>query len=253
MPRLDKEFLRLPIAHRALHGSAGPENSRAAIRAAMAHGYAIEIDLQLSADDQAMVFHDYALDRLTDATGPVRQRSAHALGEIGLSAGDGEGIPTLVEILDLVAGAVPILIEVKDQDGAMGPDVGALETATVAALGAYSGPVALMSFNPHSVALMKDLAPDIPRGLVTSAFDAAHWPLPDAVRSRLRAIPDFERCGASFVSHQGDDLSRPRVADLKAHGADILCWTIRSAENEAEARRVAQNITFEGYLPAIPG
>lgn len=163
-PLLPSSFLNSPIAHRALHGMQEhcPENSRAAIRAAIAAGYGIEIDLQLSADGQAMVFHDDDLDRLTEASGPVRARSAAELAAIPLKNSAGEGIPTFAEVLEIVAGQVPLLVEIKDQDGAMGPEVGPLEAAAVAALEGYAGPVALMSFNPYSMAEVARLAPDIP-------------------------------------------------------------------------------------------
>lgn len=157
---LPASFLDRPIAHRAYHDIAAgrPENSVEAIIAAIEAGYGIEIDLQLSADGVAMVFHDYDLDRLTEETGPVRARSAAALGAIALKHGS-RGIPTFAEVLTLVAGQVPLLVEVKDQDGAMGPDVGPLEAAAVQALRCYDGPVALMSFNPHSVAALAGWRP----------------------------------------------------------------------------------------------
>ncbi len=244
---LPPAFLSRPIAHRALHGTGAPENSRAATRRAIEAGYGIEIDLQLSADGIPMVFHDYALSRLTSASGPLQQRSAAELSAIPLTGGE-EGIPTLTQILDLVAGQVPLLIEIKDQDGALGPDIGPLEEATARALANYDGPVAVMSFNPHAVARMRDLAPDLPRGLITCGYESEDWPtVPAAIREALREIPDYERTGASFISHDATDLSRPRVAELKEKGATILCWTIRSPQAEAEARNVAQNITFEGY------
>lgn len=134
----------------------------------------------------------------------------------------------------------------------MGPDVGPLEAAVARGLKGYDGPVALMSFNPHSMAEMARLAPDVPRGLTTSAYDAAHWQgLPAATRARLRAIPDVERVGAVFVSHEARDLGCPRIAELKAQGLSILCWTIRTAKDEAKAREIADNVTFEGYPAAI--
>jgi glycerophosphoryl diester phosphodiesterase len=252
---LPAEFLTVPIAHRALHDIAQnrPENSRAAITAAIAAGYGVEIDLQLSADGQALVFHDYDMTRLTGQRGPIRLRSAAEARTIALSSGDGETIPTLPEVLKLVAGQVPLLIELKDQDGGMGPDIGALEAATVAALKGYDGVVAVMSFNPHSVAKLAELAPDIPCGLVTESYPAEDWPLPAATCDRLREIPDFDSSGASFISHEVEDLSRARVAELRASGVPVLSWTIKSAKQEAEARRFADNVTFEGYLAAMPG
>ncbi len=247
MTPLPQAFLDRPIAHRALHGPGAPENSRAAVRRAIAAGYGIEIDLQLSADDIAMVFHDYDLSRLTMANGALHQRSASDLAAIPLRGGE-ESIPTLAEILALVAGQVPLLIEIKDQDGALGPAVGPLEQAAARDLAKYRGPVAVMSFNPHAMARMAELAPDLPRGLITCAFTPEDWPtVPAATRNALRDIPDYVRTGASFISHEAADLSRPRVAELRTQGATILCWTIRSPQAEAEARRVAQNVTFEGY------
>ena len=250
---LPERFRSLPIAHRALHNVADgrPENSRAAISAAISAGYGIEIDVQLSADNAAMVFHDYALERLTGTSGTVRVHTSDQLAQIGLSGGS-EGIPTLPEVLDLVAGQVPLLVELKDQDGAMGPDIGPLEAATAMALRGYQGDLAVMSFNPHSVARMAELLPDVPRGLVTSAYRADDWPLSAATCDHLRAIPDYDRVGACFISHEVNDLDRPRVAALKAQGAFICCWTVKDAKTEAQARKVAGNITFEGYQAVIP-
>ncbi len=252
-PRLDPAFLDRPIAHRALHDrKAGrPENSRAAIREALARGYGIEVDIQPSADQHAMVFHDYDLGRLTGSRGPVRLRSARELGDVRLK-GDTEGIPTLAEVLDLVAGRVPLLIEIKDQDLGLGPDIGPLEEAVARVLAGYPGPVAVMSFNPHVVARMAELLPDVPRGLVTSGFPARKWPLVKAERRReLAAIPDIERVGASFISHDRRDLGRARVREIKDGGLPVLTWTVRSPAEEEEARKVADNITFEGYLPRM--
>ena len=250
---LDRAFYEVPFAHRGLHERAAgrPENSRAAVRAAIEAGYGIEVDVQLSADGAAMVFHDYALERLTEAQGAVRLLDAAALGEIGLRGGD-EGIPGLAEVLQIIAGRVPLIIELKDQDGGMGGDIGPLEQAVADALRAYEGVVAVMSFNPHSVTRMGELLPDVPRGLVTSAYRYEDWPLPRATCDRLRGMPDYDSSGASFISHEVSDLNADRVAELKNKGAMIQCWTVRSPEQEAEARRIADNITFEGYLAAHP-
>ncbi len=249
---LPRAFYDVPLAHRALHdvNDGRPENSRAAIRAAIAAGYGIEIDVQLSADNAAMVFHDYALERLTGAKGAVRLRNAADLGAVTLLGGD-EGIPDLPEVLRLVAGRVPLLIEIKDQDGGMGPDVGPLEEATAAAVRGYDGPLAVMSFNPHSVAALAKLLPDVPRGITTSAYRYEDWPLPRAKCDHLREIPDYDRVGACFISHEVTDLPSPRVAELKAQGAMVCCWTVRDAQQEAQAREIVDNITFEGYAAAL--
>lgn len=251
--RLPKAFLRHPIAHRALHDISEhrPENSRAAIAAAISAGYGIEIDLQLTADGKAVAFHDYDLTRLTGTNGTVQQISAQQLGQLPLLGGDGEGAPLFSEALDQIAGQVPLLVELKDQDGAMGPDIGPLERAVIADLEQYTGPIALMSFNPHSVAELARLAPGIPCGLTTSSYAQDDWPLSRDRCDYLRGIPDFDAIGASFISHESSDLARPRVRELRDRGVPVLCWTIRSHQAEAEARRFADNVTFEGYLARL--
>jgi len=251
---LPPEFLGAPIAHRALHDRAAgrPENSRAAVRAAVAAGYGIEIDIQPSADGVPMVFHDYDLKRLTGISGRVRGLTAAELGATRLLDAE-DGIPTLAEVLAIVGGRVPLLIELKDQDGGMGPEVGPMERAVADLLAGYAGPVAVMSFNPHAIAAFRAVAPGVPVGLTTSAYRTADWTLlPTTTCAHLREIPDFEPLGASFISHEASDLGRARVAALKDAGAAILCWTIRSPEAEAAARHVAQNVTFEGYPAQIP-
>ena len=248
---LHSDFLTKPLAHRGLHDrSKGRiENTMASFVAAVDHGYGIELDVQLSADGRAMVFHDDHLDRLTAESGPVNQRTSTALQEIALKGSD-DHIPTLRDVLAFVDGRVPVLIEIKDQDGALGRNIGPLENAVAGDLQAYKGPVAVMSFNPHAVAKVHDLAPDIAVGLVTCDFhDDPEWaPVSHEDRQSFTSIADFARVGASFISHDRSDLTRPRVAELKSLGAAVLCWTVRSVEQEGEARRVVDNITFESYL-----
>ena len=249
---LPSAFYTAPIAHRGLHdfGAGRPENSPAAFEAAISRGYGIELDVQLTRDGAAMVFHDYALDRLTEEKGAVRQRDAADLGHITLKGGS-DKIPTLKAVLDQIAGRTPVLVEIKDQDGAMGDDLGPLEHATAQALRGYSGDVAVMSFNPYVVRRMAELIPDIPRGIVTSAYRYEDWPLPKATCDRLREIPDYVPTGASFISHELDDLARERVAELRRQGAMVCCWTVRSLEAEISAREFADNITFEGYAAPL--
>ena len=251
---LTADFLRLPLAHRALHkrDEGRPENSPSAIRAAIAAGYAIECDVQGTADGQAVVFHDEWMERLTEATGFVKDFTAAELGRIRLRDCM-DFIPTLPEVLKIVGGQVPLLIEIKDQTDRMTESDGRLEMAVAAALSTYKGPVAVMSFNPHAVANMARLAPDVPRGITTAAYDYAGWaPLSPERCDELRKIADYDRVGACFISHEAADLGRDRVAELKAKGAAILTWTITSAAMEATARKVADNVTFEGYLAAVP-
>lgn len=251
---LHPEFFTRPIAHRGLHGPDVPENSMAAFRAAADLGYAIELDVQPASDGTPLVFHDADLQRLTGTAGPVAGLSCAEAAERRL-LGTAETIPTLAQVLEMIAGRVPVLIEIKDQDGGLGPAMGTLPdlvAAVVAPHAAAGHPVAVMSFNPHAVAQMHRAAPGIALGLTTCSFPARDWAeVPTERRESLARIEDFETVGATFISHEHRDLGNPAVAALADRGVPVFCWTIRAPEQEAAARRIARNITFEGYLPPM--
>ena len=249
MPALPQSFLTLPIAHRGLHDLPRgiPENSLAAAAAAIAAGYAIELDVQPSKDGVAMVFHDDDMPRLTGRDGLITDYTAAALGEIDLAGGN-EPVPTLAEFLSFVAGRVPLLIEIKSQDAFDGTNSTALVAEVARVLDGYQGDVALMSFNPHAVLALRDAIPHLARGLTTWGWDdLPESALPAGIIAPMLAIDAYDAAGCSFISHDHTDLSRPRVAELKAQGAKILCWTIRSPAEEQAARVIADNITFENY------
>ncbi|MEM7523078.1 MAG: glycerophosphodiester phosphodiesterase family protein [Pseudomonadota bacterium] len=248
-PALPSVFLAPPLAHRGLHDrdQGVIENSRGAVAAAVDAGYGIEIDLQLAADGEAMVFHDDELMRLVGRPGPVAAHDAAALGRMTLSGSD-ETIPTLAEILDLVRGEVPLLVELKDQSRTLGPVDGRLERRAARLLAAYSGPIAVMSFNPESVAILRDEAPSIPRGRVTCPFTEREWSgVASARREALARMDDLDVLKCGFISHLHTDLSGESITMAKSTGRPVLCWTVRSGAEEAAARRFADNVTFEGY------
>ena len=252
MLALDPAFLKTPIAHRALHDASKGifENCRSAIIAAIEHGYAIEIDLQLSADGRAMVFHDDTLDRLTDKREDVSDYTAAELSQIKVGSGQ-DVIEPLEDILHLIDGRVPLLIELKDQSRQLSQTDGRLEQATINALSLYHGPVAVMSFNPYMIATMAQLSSELPLGLTTGGFMDPSWGI-DAERvAHLSQIADFDPTRYSFVSHFALELTAPCIQTLKEQGAAIFTWTIRSPEAEAIARQNVHNITFERYLAAI--
>ncbi|MEM8570385.1 MAG: glycerophosphodiester phosphodiesterase family protein [Pseudomonadota bacterium] len=251
-PDLPRAFLDLPLAHRGLHDSTNGciENSLSAVASAVDAGYGIEIDVQLAACGEAMVFHDGTLDRLTQETGPLRVRTALELETLELRDSS-DTVPRLTSVLEAVAGDVPLLIEIKDQDGALGKRVGPLECRVAACLQTYSGPVAVMSMNPFAVAAFAAHAPKgIAWGLTTSAFPAVRWPdVPEQRRLALANIISKKEIGASFISHDWLDLESTAVVAERANGTPVLCWTVRSLAEEVRARHHCDNITFEGYQP----
>jgi len=245
---LDPAFLARPIAHRGLHGPGVPENSLTAAQAAIAAGYGIELDLQLSSDGRAMVFHDDDLPRLTGETGWVAQRDAAALGALRL-LGTGERVPTFSAFLDLVAGRVPLLIELKDQLAHPGGALGPLEAAVARDLAGYEGPAAVMSFHPQMMVNMARLAPELARGLTGEDFSVEPGLDPETVAA-LNDYALFDAAGCAFVSHDWQALEMPSVRRLRARGVPVLCWTIRSQQEADRALAHCDNVTFEGYLPA---
>jgi len=163
-----------PVAHRGLHDiSRGiVENMPGAVRAAIAGNFSIEIDIQLSADGEAMVHHDHALGRLTDATGPLVAKSAAELKAITFKDTP-ERMMSLSDLCALVAGRVPLVIEVKSHfDGDR-----KLVTRMAEVLAAYKGPAVGMSFDPDHVVALREIIPSRPRGIVAEHdYTAEDWP-----------------------------------------------------------------------------
>ena len=247
----DLDFLtRRPFAHRGLHDTAQGiyENSRAAFVGAIEQGYGIELDVQMSRDGQAVVFHDDTLDRLTDHTGPVRALTAADLSGVTIGTST-DTIEPLADILAQIGGRVPVLIEIKDQSLTLTETDGILERAVAQAVADYRGPAAVMSFNPHAMFHVRDVAPDIICGLTTCDFAPHDWPGVDTQRlQELADIPDFDPLGAAFVSHYVNDLANPAVTTLRQRGIPIMCWTVRSQEQATTLGPMVDNITFEGFL-----
>ena len=241
------DAFRRPLAHRGLHAAdAGlPENSLAAVRAAVAAGYGVEIDVQPSAEGEAMVFHDDALDRMTGAPGPVTARRAADLARLAL-LGTTETIPTLEGVLAAVAGRAPLLIELKPQ-----ADPGPLAARTAALLAGYAGPAAVMSFDPRMLIPLREALPGAPRGLVSMADWSGTPELDAEAGAALARLEAMEAVGASFASYRWSDLPTPETAALRARGVPVLCWTVRAPAEAAAVAPHADAITFEGFRPAV--
>ena len=237
-----------PIAHRGYHDIASRriENTLPAAEAAIARNFAIECDLHRTADDHVVVFHDDTLDRLTNATGPVERKT---LAEVrGARFRDGEGtVPTLEDMLDLVDGRVPLVIEMKS--GFAGDR--RLEAAAAAILAGYSGPVAVMSFDPASMMAMRRLAPTLPRGMLADRFRAANWPTL-AMPTRLAGASMIAAIAVlpAFIAYDVTGLpASPPLALRHFFRLPLLTWTVRTAAELATAKAWADQIIFEGFDP----
>jgi glycerophosphoryl diester phosphodiesterase len=246
---LDRLFEH-PIAHRGLHdANAGVvENSRSAVLRAVEAGYAFEVDVQISADGEAMVFHDDTLDRLTEEHGPVKARSAAELAAIPLKKSTGgDRIWTLADLLALVDGRVPAIIEIKTH---WDHDV-RLAERTAQLLAPYRGPAAAKSFDPDMVAAFARRAPNVARGIVGYSYPAeGEENLPALKRFALRHLLHWPKTRPHFISWGVADLEMPSVR--LAHyltGAPVMTWTVRTPFDQARAGLHADQMIFEGFLP----
>jgi glycerophosphoryl diester phosphodiesterase len=243
-------LLARPIAHRGLHDAARGviENSRAAVAAAMAAGFGVEVDIQLTADGAAVVFHDYRLDRLTEARGPVEAHTAAELTGIGLlGSAAGDCIWRLEDLLAEVGGRVPLVIEMKT----LWNGDARLATLAVRALSGYTGPVALKSFDPLLIRAVRAAAPHLLRGIIGCGFNAADWPsLPAPRRRALRNLLHWPLTRPHFLSWDIDDLPRG-VVSLAHRLAEtpVMTWTVTSPAVAARARTLADQIVFQDFVP----
>jgi len=234
-----------PIAHRGLHDvqNGVVENTQSAFARAIAHNYAIECDLQVTADGEAVVFHDETLDRLIEAKGRVADHSAAALRALTFRSG-ADRIQTLSELLDQVRGQVPLVIELKSHWN--GDET--LTRRAVATVASYDGPFCFMSFDPGIVTTLRRLNPDIIRGIVADSFTHEEYNvLPEVERARLRELAHLGQTHPDFISYYWRDLPFPPVTRFREAGHKVICWTIRSATDGVAALRVSDQITFEGF------
>jgi glycerophosphoryl diester phosphodiesterase len=238
-----------PIAHRGLHDVVRGiiENMPSAAEAAVASRFAIECDIQLAADGEAMVHHDDELGRLTEGNGRLRDKTAAELKAVRFKDTD-ERMMTLAELCALVAGRVPLLIEVKSHlDGDR-----RLVKRVAEVLSSYNGPAAGMSFDPDQVWALRELIPSLWRGIVGKRdYTAQDWPEASPVKRRdMTRVRHFFRTQPNFVAFHVDELPsvKPWIARNLLRCA-LLAWTVRTPEQRARAARHADQMIFEGFTP----
>ena len=245
-------FLR-PIAHRGLHDAARGviENSGPAFEAAIAQSYGIECDLQPASDGTAMVFHDHALQRLVEAPGLTSDHSPDALAAISYRGDASARILKLSDLLALVGGRVPMLIEVKTSWTA--PDPRFME-AIARDLAAYRGPCAVMSFDPTIVAALKPLLPDVPRGIVSGVY-TPEWSdgkLDEERSWRLTNLIESGPAAPHFFAYHVKALPTAVTRFLREGlSMPLFAWTVRTPEDLAAANTWADAPIFESVNPRM--
>lgn len=228
-----------PVAHRGFHdmNKTRWENTLSAFEAAIERGYAIECDVHLTLDGEAVVFHDNDLKRLTGTEGFVWQRTAAEFAALRVG-GTADHVPTLAELLALVRGRVPLVIELK---GIPGKDAG-LVAKVAEALKRYKGKVAIMSFDHWLIREFPTQAPGIPAGL-TAWGDMQH---------EIEAHFSMLAHGISFVSYSVVHLPNPFVSFVRDRLAmPVITWTVRDRPMVDKTFIEADQMTFEGFEPSL--
>jgi glycerophosphoryl diester phosphodiesterase len=234
-----------PIAHRGLHKKTESiiENTASAFAGAIAGNYAIECDLQISTDGEALVFHDEKLDRLTESSGYVKALNVKQLQKV-IIKNSNDQMQTLGELLDQVDGKVPLVIELKSHwDGNI-----ALALRALQVLESYQGPYCLMSYDPDLVAAVAEYSPSTIRGITADRTVHPDYNLLSVQRRLdMQLFRHLHETRPHFVSFYFRDLPYAPVQAIRAGGHPVITWTIRSKDEEAVARRYSDQVTFEGY------
>ncbi|MGX5666074.1 glycerophosphodiester phosphodiesterase [Rhizobium daejeonense] len=226
-----------PVAHRGYHDMNKQvwENTLSAFSRAVDAGFAIECDIQLSSDSVPMVFHDHDLQRLCGLKGEVRERTAGELGMLSIG-GTADRIPTLRQMLTLVKGRVPLVIELK---GISAEEDDGLAEAVLDVLEGYEGKVALMSFDHWLLKDLKSLECPYPVGLTAEGADPEQFFVHD----------EAMQLGLDFVSYSAPHLPNSFVTALRERGIPVITWTVRDEIMREHTYKYADQMTFEGFDP----
>jgi len=248
---LDRATFLRPIAHRGLHNAKRGivENTGPAFEAAIAKSYGIECDVRPAADGLPVVFHDEALSRLVAGRGPVAKVTERQLQSLRHRVG-GAPILTFGELLELVSGRVPLLVEIKSE---WHPPQKSFLTKLAAAANAYRGPIALMSFDPAVMALVRTLAPKLPRGMISGSYIGSGWWSRKISAKRGAALRDLLESGPvapDFYAYDVNALPTPVTEYARlVQGLPLFTWTVRTAKQRRIAASSADAMIFEGFEP----
>ena len=236
----DSWLFTRPVAHRGLWGDEIVENSLSAYQNAVDKGYPIEIDLYTSIDGVLFSFHDKSLTRMTGADGNIFEKDAQFIKSLSL-LNTAEKIPTFDEVLSLVDGKVPLLIELKDQ-----PDKNYVDKV-IERLKKYNGEFAIQSFNPMFINKVKKLAPSFIRGILgTDDKDACESAFK---RFIIRKMPLNCLVKPDFISYRQNGLP---LKKRKVKNKCVLAWTIiDQLEADNAIKNGADNIIFENFIPKV--
>ncbi len=229
-------FKGIYFAHRGLHGDGVIENTLEAFKKAVENNYGMEFDVQLSKDNIAVINHDYSLKRVFNIDKKVSSLSAKELNKIG--------VPTLEQVLKLVDGKTPLLVEIKGES----KDTKVCEVAAKT-LDKYQGKWCVESFNPFYVKWFKDNRSNVVRGILSSRFSKKNSAGNFIKNITLRSFLLNFMCRPDFVAYEHQYSSDLSLRLQKFLGATLFAWTLRSKKEEEKIRKLYDCMIFEKYRP----
>lgn len=231
------------IAHRGFHDETSPENSIGAFKKAIERNYVIELDVHVIEDGTPVVFHDSTLKRLTGEDGYIRHiKNVEELKKYNL-LNSNEKIPTLQEVLDLVNGTTPLLIEIKDFNTNT-----YFEKAVYELLKNYKGEYAIMSFNPNTLKWFKENAPEVIRGQLACYFKGEKLSF---IKKFLlkRMVFNKKISQPHFIAYKWDEIPNRFVKKYK--NLPLLVWAVPNQQSYMKVAKHCDNIIFENFEPRI--
>ena len=239
-PLFDRHY-----AHRGLHDNQtdAPENSMPAFKKAVDAGYGIELDVQLTRDRIPVVFHDETLDRVCGVSGNVRDYTYEELQAFTL-CDSSERIPLFADVLTLVDGKVPLIVEIKIHESAA-----AVCAAADALLQNYKGVYCIESFHPFAVRWYKKNRPGIVRGQLSSNFNKPGKREPFE-QTLVHYLLTNVLCRPDFIAYDHKHKYNLSRLVIKALFRPLnVAWTIRSQEEMDMSQKDFDLFIFESFLP----
>jgi len=240
------DFSQRCIAHRGLHDNTGdhPENTLASFERAVEAGFAIELDIRLTRDDQVVVTHDEDLQRTCGSKAIVRAVTYEELRGCRVYGSD-QGIPLFTEALELIGGQVPLVIDVK-------PEIDALTTCRIAdrALRDYPGPFCVQSFDPRVLLWFRTHNPSVLRGQLSGDIGRETGSGVPIVDATLNSMALNALTWPDFIGYNWLDAARPVLHWWRrVLKCPLVAWTIRSQAQLDAARHSFDAFIFEGFTP----
>ncbi|MDR3292712.1 MAG: glycerophosphodiester phosphodiesterase [Clostridiales bacterium] len=229
------------IAHRGLHNDLYPENSLAAFKNAIEHGYNIETDLYILKDGKIALFHDLHIKRMCGTDAKITDLSSEELKGCKLKNTE-ETIPLLEDLLNLAEGKTGLLLEFKSMSFS-----GKLEEVAYEILKNYKGDYAVQSFNPYSVLWFKKHAPTIYRGQLASSYEGNR--LQKSLTYALKSLRFRKLNKPDFIAYDIKHIPNRYIETAKEEGKKILAWTVKTPEELERAKENCHNYIFEGFVP----